>query len=635
MSLRVWLPFTDGTLRQQGLSNETATSGGTINLTNTGKLGKCATFGSAAGGITIPASTMTSFTNCSVAFWLKINGWGSSYDTYFQAGTGSTPWNNYIFGFLRNNTNSTICFTISNGSSASNTNYLTSALSINTWYHIVLTYETGKCKIYLNGVLDHEYSTTIVPAFDKITKITLGRCNNDSSYQTQCSINDFRVYDHCLSPMEVKELAKGLVLHYPLNRQGWGQENLVTGSNTNSLSTNNWAIDSQTGGNTRTIEQDETDTYCVKFVRDSTVQSGWYYLSYGNLLRNQIKTDTTYTLTFDCKASVNSSITFSGLLNVNATNYMTNATTNIQSSVVANQWCHMKYQCKTISSFDGITIGSQAVYLAPQAALKAVGVTVYFKNIKLEEGEIATPWCPNSSDTLATTMGLNSTTEYDCSGFCNNGTKVGTLGWSSNTPKYNVSLDVTTDSCARYIYGPAQTQLTDQITLACWLYQTSATATNGGNSTTKQFALSQGRDYLNLGFNITVNNGKPGVYAGNGGSESGARVSLISTTKTIIGSWHHVAATYNNGALKLYVDGQLDRETTIGALDYVDAPALVIGKMAYGYTGATSYFPFVGYISDARVYATALSASDVKSLYQNSAYIDSSGNVYGAVHSEV
>ena len=40
-------------------------------------------------------------------------------------------------------------------------------------------------------------------------------------------------------------------------------------------------------------------------------------------------------------------------------------------------------------------------------------------------------------------------------------------------------------------------------------------------------------------------------------------------------------------------------------------------------------------LSDFRIYATALSASDVLSLYQNSAYIDSNGNVYGAVHSEV
>jgi hypothetical protein len=30
-------------------------------------------------------------------------------------------------------------------------------------------------------------------------------------------LNDFRVYDHCLSPLEVHEIAHGLVLHYKLD----------------------------------------------------------------------------------------------------------------------------------------------------------------------------------------------------------------------------------------------------------------------------------------------------------------------------------------------------------------------------------------------------------------------------------
>ena len=189
---------------------------------------------------------MHDFTECSVSLWLKILSWNTSYATYFQFGLGSTPWAHYIFGLLRNSSASTLCFTISNGSSATNANCLTPALELNTWYHLTLTYANGHCKIYVNGVETKDYSTTIVPNFSGITTGTIGAANNLTGYQTNCLINDFRVYDHCLSAAEVREIAQGLVLHYKLddimhgiqdssgyNHNGTINGNIVISSDTN------------------------------------------------------------------------------------------------------------------------------------------------------------------------------------------------------------------------------------------------------------------------------------------------------------------------------------------------------------------------------------------------------------------
>ena len=246
MALKVWLPL-NGDLRNQGCSDiEVTNNGATVNTA--GKIGSCYSFGTSNSYMTLPPKTMTSFTTaCSVSFWFKILTWNTAYATYFQAGKGGAAWNNYIFGFLRNNTNSTICFTISNGSTASNASYLTSTISLNTWYHVVLVYKTGKCQIYLNGVLDNEYTTSIVPNFSAITKITIGASNATSSYQANYLLNDFRIYDHALSIVEIHEIAQGLVLHYKLNSchsnninlitNGYGEQGTLNWTNTSGTST--------------------------------------------------------------------------------------------------------------------------------------------------------------------------------------------------------------------------------------------------------------------------------------------------------------------------------------------------------------------------------------------------------------
>lgn len=217
MSLRIWLPLTDD-LRNQGSANASVTNTSAVINAN-GRLGKCYSFGTGKSYLKFnDVNFMHNMTECSVSLWLKILTWNTSYATYFQFGLGSTPWAHYIFGLLRNNANSTLCFTISNGTNATNANCLTPTITLNEWYHLTFTYSNGHCKIYVNGAETNDYTTTIVPNFAGITTGIIGACNNGNNYQTNCLMNDFRVYDHCLSPEEVREIANGLVLHYKLDQ---------------------------------------------------------------------------------------------------------------------------------------------------------------------------------------------------------------------------------------------------------------------------------------------------------------------------------------------------------------------------------------------------------------------------------
>lgn len=74
-------------------------------------------------------------------------------------------------------------------------------------------------------------------------------------------------------------------------------------------------------------------------------------------------------------------------------------------------------------------------------------------------------------------------------------------------------------------------------------------------------------------------------------------------------TWHHIVATYSNGALKLYGDGQLITTGTAPSpfVDYEDM--LRIGS---GFNG----FYFNGSLDDARVYNRALNATEAKALYE-------------------
>lgn len=87
------------------------------------------------------------------------------------------------------------------------------------WTHICLTRTSKEKKIYINGEL--VLLTNTVGNMEGISTtafIGVSSENDKITGYTQGRLNDYRIYDHCLSDAEVKEISKGLVLHYTMDK---------------------------------------------------------------------------------------------------------------------------------------------------------------------------------------------------------------------------------------------------------------------------------------------------------------------------------------------------------------------------------------------------------------------------------
>ena len=598
MSLKVWLPLTKD-LRNQGLSNVTVTNNGAT-FNSAGKLGGCYTFGSGKWIVATPSSSIMQAKAVSIACWVKITSWNSSYDCLMSWADG-TGWINSRVNLARNNTNSTLRFTIADGSNYAGVN-CTTALALNTWYHVVGTYDGSNIKIYINGNLEGTAASTISIAYAGNFNIGGWSGNN---YPINGSLNDIRLYNHCLSPMEVKQLSQGLILHYLLNRQGWGQENLVWNSNWNVHSTTppeswvNW-------GSPPTREIVTIDGKNWLHVISNTTQFQGYSQNWTK--RNgvgELTANTKMTVSFTAKLATAASIAPIGIHWCNSSGTIVSQNWTTTALTTSPKRYSFTYTTPSDCVAFNIMVGDNT----------NTAHEVWVTDIKLEFGEIATPWCPNSSDTLATTMGLNSTTEYDCSGFGNNGTRTGTFSWTSDTPKYSVSTHIGATNQKIHISNFPTSGFGNSYSFAWWGKRTSNNPMFWGFS-----------DGIRLN----------GMYVGtlwNTGDGSNNPLYKIGTTTQVtapsVNVWHHYVMTGNGTKCYVYLDGELWAEAK--TYKAISGTSIYIN----GWNSATDYCSDNTDISDFRIYATALSADDVKSLYQNSAYIDSSGNVYGAVHSEV
>ena len=210
---------------------------------------------------------------------------------------------------------------------------------------------------------------------------------------------------------------------------------------------------------------------------------------------------------------------------------------------------------------------------------------------------------------------------YDSSGYGHDGTL-------SPNPPINDADSVRYSGCTafasssqNYIDLGLDTWLpTEQISVSWWGYMTSWSSYGRAISCTESG-----------GWNFQPSSGKMVFPLYKTGFEY-TRAYSTTPLANLSSGWHHFVGTFDGYATRIYIDGEYDGISTDSSPDvkttikYTARAKLFIGCEPSGANPYTPYFN--GKLSDIRIYATALSAEDIKELYNTSASIDNHHNVY-------
>ena len=588
MSLQVWLPL-NGNLNNQGLD-------GSLEFTNTasatvatdGKTGSCYSFSTTSGtGLLLSkgksaSEFMDAYINhhsWSMCAWIRTT---SDDNVVFGLTYGLRLWcgsTNYVH--LYNNTR--------NVSASNNISTIDGK-----WHHICATYNTldNAVNVYVDGI---KGTTSYYPSGETYASswsnsVAIGRDFNNSTasshYYFQGSMNDVRIYDHCLSAKEVKEISKGLVCHYKLDNKGFGGENLILESHRVT-----------SGGGASGITSTYMDDGSLKVV--STSGNGNYrscgFLKDSNSnVGSKLSVGDNYTISLDVKVEKGNSLP---TLFINGGNGY-KPLQPVNGKIVTNNWFRAYYT--STWSEPGTSYGNIALHLGFSGAIG----TFYFKNFKLEKGSKPTQWCPSPLDDNA--LGLNSATELDCSGLSNNGTKIGGLSPSTNPAsiRYEGCYDFDGNTGSIQIPNLSTLVPSGEFTMNCWIYHD-----NTWSSKTWETILG-GPSGFELEAKPNSTN-SPSLYAYSWGKGSATYE---------LNKWNMITMTRNASESKFYINGELKITGSAGTI-----PS---GNYFIGAWNTSSQQNYKGRISDFRLYSTVLSVEDIKELYNTSASIDKNGNMY-------
>lgn len=607
MSLQVWLPF-NGNAENHGLYNVTPTSTA-WSSNSSGKIGLCAKLSTSSNFNTLLPISAWDYSEKSITFslWVKINqaelnavtSTKSYTSTNKTAGGTLIGRHSYKGLALRWQTNniyssgslSSVVVYMAARDNASHS-YATTSVNIawDQWTHVagIFNRDLSRLELYVNGNLSYTsainvsyFTSAALQNSNVLLNVAEWDVGNGHGVCAPWYVNDVRIYDHALSEKEVKELAKGLVLHYKLD--SLINKNLIA----NSALNGSWAYPSS--------------SYSDKY----------------SPITLEVPSGSVYTLSFDAKSTVNGD-------KIRTHYYSPNTTTTCISSQGITRTASDGYMSFSLSTlwerywviYNQSSTTAVKHIICPRLVSGEGTGTVSVRNVKFEAGAVATPWIPSEIGEILVV--------HDSSGFGYNGA-LANIVLSKDTARYSNSFMlngsssyIKTESKDWMVSGSTELTINFWAKTSNWTSGRMISCTESGG-----FNIEPGNSgYLRFPVNAYTNADKTShVYIYDS--------SELQISAMPVNQWVMITCVYNAATgTKTYINGVLHHtysRVTYG-LYYNTNARFFIGCEANTASPSGPYFN--GSISDFRMYSTALSAEDILELYQTSASIDKAGNIY-------
>jgi hypothetical protein len=665
-----------------GTAHNSGNAGSTLNGTlsgattptwsSSGKFGKALLFNGINSYLSVIDNSAINFGTTktfSISTWIKTSSSATQRITSkFQLSGG---WYIYLY-------NSRIYSNVTDGVNSAENYLSTTTLNDNAWHHVLVTYTNGESAVgYIDGKQEPSFSiSTITGTMDNGENLSIGGQNQYFSGL----MDEFKIYNFALSSNEIKqEYNKGQALL--LGSVGTDSSgNAQFGGNWNYCPPGDgatcvgpvgeWNFEegsgttvNDTSGNSNTGILDvgsSAPTWTTGKIGKALNFNGTSnYINAGTLPQitgaSQISAEawikpTTINpadgegriLSRGASNDILFQIITGGKLNVyinNGGNFQSDA-----NAISANTWQHVAFTWETTTDSVVIYVNGKAVKSGTiatstiintgntfigrypssvvglyQGSLDSIRIYNYARTPAqvawdYNNGKPVAWWKMNecqgttindssgNGNTGTLTIGTGVGSTQDAPGTCTDG--INTNSWSNGANgKYNASLNF--DGVDDFISIPGNAMLRpNQLTISAWINPSATNSDAGIAGTWSHFTgYILWLDNINGSINFALHSGGPGgLY-------------LDSNIIPTAGNWYHIVGTYDGSNANLYINGSFIDSQPHNGTNYAYPVNFEIGR--YAEVADTN---FAGQIDDVQLYNYALTAQQIKLLYnQNSA----------------